>query len=177
VHAWALLPNHGHLLLRTGADPLATVMRRRGDRRHGDERILGESDFVEVAALQGGEVVVDRRDRLQRHGYEFAWLLRWVGSEASFPPLDLVTPNEVLGCVRPRRLLCDWAGRELGLPGTAVAARLHLTQSAVRHGDRLVREQGVAFPQGWSSILHDRPASSLRPTSRTSVVNSLDRGQ
>jgi hypothetical protein len=68
------------------------------------------------------------------------------------PPLDLVTPSKVPGCVRPRSLLCYWAVRELGLPGTAVAARLHLTQSAVsravRRGERLAREQGLAFPQG-----------------------------
>ena len=43
--AWALIPNHFHLLLRTGSDPVATVMRRlltghaiyfnRRHRRHG----------------------------------------------------------------------------------------------------------------------------------------------
>ena len=27
-YAWALIPNHFHLLLRTGAVPIATVMRR-----------------------------------------------------------------------------------------------------------------------------------------------------
>ena len=27
-YAWALIPNHFHLLLRTGAAPIATVMRR-----------------------------------------------------------------------------------------------------------------------------------------------------
>ena len=38
-----------------------------------------------------------------------------------------------------RSLLCYWAVRELGLAGTAVAARC---------GERLATEQGVAFPQG-----------------------------
>ena len=43
--AWALIPNHAHILLRTGQTPLATVMRRlltgyavsynRRHRRHG----------------------------------------------------------------------------------------------------------------------------------------------
>jgi len=27
-HAWALIPNHFHLLLKTGRVPIATVMRR-----------------------------------------------------------------------------------------------------------------------------------------------------
>ena len=45
IYAWALIPNHVHLLLRTGAVPIATVMRRlltgyavtynRRHRRHG----------------------------------------------------------------------------------------------------------------------------------------------
>ena len=29
-YAWALIPNHFHLLLRTGSTPIATVMRRLG---------------------------------------------------------------------------------------------------------------------------------------------------
>jgi len=48
-------------------------------------------------------------------------------------------------------VLCYWAVREMGLPGTAVAARLGLTQSAVSRavlrGERLAKEQRLAFPQ------------------------------
>ena len=140
----------GGLVRSAGGWAALTARRRRGDRLHGDERILGESEFVE-AALQGGGEGMERRHRLRSHGYDFDWLLRRVAGAAGLPPRDLLTPSKVPGRVRPRSLLCYWAVRELGLPGTAVAARLGLTQSAVsravRRGERLATEEGVSFPQ------------------------------
>jgi REP element-mobilizing transposase RayT len=66
IYAWALLPNHLHLLLRTRIPPLARAMRslltgyagafnrrhrRRGREEYvGDEPVLGSSEFV--ASLQ-----------------------------------------------------------------------------------------------------------------------------
>ena len=54
--------------------------------------------------------------------------------------------------VQHRSLLCYWAVRELGLPGTVVATKLGLTQPAVSRavlrGERLAKEQRLAFPQG-----------------------------
>ena len=54
-YAWALLPNHVHLLLRTGAVPLTTVMRRlltgyagafnRHHHRHGYSSRIATSPF------------------------------------------------------------------------------------------------------------------------------------
>jgi REP-associated tyrosine transposase len=141
----------GGLVRSAGGWAALTARRRRGDRLHGDERILGASEFVEAALKAAGEGV-ERRHRLRSHGCDFDWLLRRVAAAAGRPPQDLLTPSKVPGCVRPRSLLCYWAVRELGLPGTAVAARLGLTQSAVsravRRGERLATEQGVAFPQG-----------------------------
>jgi len=71
---------------------------------------------------------------------------------AGLPPADLVTPSKIPPRVRQRSLLCYWAVQALGLPGTAVGARLGLTQSAVRRavrrGARLAKEQGLAFPEG-----------------------------
>ena len=53
--------------------------------------------------------------------------------------------------VQPRSLLCYWAVRELGLPGTVVAAKLGLTQPAVSRavlrGERLAKGGGIPFPR------------------------------
>jgi REP element-mobilizing transposase RayT len=139
-------------LVRSAGGWTALMARRRlGDRLHGDERILGESEFVEAALKAGGEVM-ERRHRLRSHGYDFDWLLRRVAAEAGVPPEDLLTPSKVPRRARYRSLLCYWAVRELGLPGTVVAAKLGLTQPAgsraVPRGERLAKEQGLAFPQG-----------------------------
>ncbi len=140
----------GGLVRSVGGWAALTERRRLGDRLHGDERILGESEFVEAALKAGGEVMT-RRHRLQTHGYDFNWLLRRLAAKAGLPSADLLMPSKVPARVEVRSLLCYSAVRELGLPGTAVAAKLGLTQSAVSRavlrGERLAKEQGWAFPE------------------------------
>jgi len=141
----------GGLVRSAGGWAALRVRRRLGDRLHGDERILGESNFVDAALKAGGEVM-ERRHQLHARGYDFDWLLRRVAAKAGLPPADLLTPSKVPVRVRHRSLLCFWAVRELGLPGTAVAAKLGLTQPAVSRavlrGERLTKEEGLAFPPG-----------------------------
>ena len=58
-YAWALLPNHAHLLLRTGAVPLATVMRRlltgyavRFNHRHKRHGLLFQNRYKSVVCQE-----------------------------------------------------------------------------------------------------------------------------
>ncbi|MBI4571876.1 MAG: transposase [candidate division NC10 bacterium] len=141
----------GGLVRSAGGWAALTERRRLGNRLHGDERILGESEFVEAALKAGGEVM-EWRHQLLSHGYDFDWLLRRVAADAGVPAADLLTPSKVRRRARYRSILCYWAVRKLGLPGTVVAARLGLTQPAVSRavlrGERVVKEQGLVFPQG-----------------------------
>ena len=101
--------------------------------------------------LTGYAGAFNRRHRLQRHGYDFNWLLRRLATKAGLPSADLRMPSKVPARVEVRSLLCYSAVREVGLPGTAVAATLGLTQSAVSRavlrGERLAKDQGWAFPK------------------------------
>jgi len=94
---------------------------------------------------------MERRQRLRAQGHDFDWLLRRVAAKAGLPTADLLTPSKVSRHVQYRSLLCYWAVRELGLSGTVVATNLGLTQPAVSRavlrGERLAKEQGLAFPQ------------------------------
>jgi hypothetical protein len=120
------------------------------DRLHGDERILGESEFVEATLKAAGETL-ERHQRLRTQGQDLDWLLRRVAAINGLPVAALEIPGKEPARVQARSLLCYWAVRELGLPGTAVAARLSLTQSAVsravRRGERLTEERGWEFPK------------------------------
>ena len=140
----------GGVVRSAGGWAALTARRQRGDRLHGDERILGESAFVEAVLKAGGEAL-ERRQRLRSRGYDFDWLLRRVAAEAGLPSAALGTPSKSPARVQARSLLCYWAVRELGLPGTAVGARLGLTQPAVsravHRGERLAKEQGRTFPE------------------------------
>ncbi len=65
--AWALIPNHFHLLIKTGATPISTVMRRlltgyavsfnRRHRRYGHPSRGGSTTFsksLQIASMPGG---------------------------------------------------------------------------------------------------------------------------
>jgi REP element-mobilizing transposase RayT len=63
--AWALIPNHAHILLRTGQTPLATIMRR---------------------LLTGYGVSYNRRHR--RHGHLFQNRYKSILCQVADPPLE-----------------------------------------------------------------------------------------
>ena len=170
--------------LQTGAVPLATVVRRvltgyagtfnRRHHRRGDlfqdryksilcqgesyllDRVRYLGEFAAAALAAGGEGLT-RRQRLRRPGDAFDWRLRRVAAVAGLSPADQVTPSKIPSRLRPRSLFCSWAVQALGLPGPAVGARLGLTQSAVRRGARLAKEQGLALPEGYIAEYHDCP--------------------
>jgi REP-associated tyrosine transposase len=143
----------GGLVRSTGGWTALTARRRLGDRLHGDERILGESDFVEGALKAAGERL-ERRHHLRVRGWDFDWLLRRVAVSGGLRSADLATSSKIPARVQHRSLLCYWAVRELGLPGTVVAAKLGLTQSAVSRavarGERLAEEKGDSC---WKRII------------------------
>ena len=138
----------GGLVRSAGGWRAITARRRQGDRLHGDERILGDNDFVD-GALATAREQIERRERLRARGHDFAWILQRVAATAGLRPADLLTPSKIPTRVEHRSMLCYWAVRELGLAGTVVANQLGLTQSAisrsVARGERLVLEKGEPY--------------------------------
>ena len=138
----------GGLVRSAGGWKALTSRRRLGDRLHGDERILGDSDFVDTALAAAGEHL-ERRQHLRTRGRDFNWLLQRTAAAAGLPPGDLLTPSKIPARVEHRSMLCYLAVRELGLPGTVVADRLGLSQPAVSRavarGERLALAKGAAY--------------------------------
>ena len=138
----------GGLVRSAGGWKALTSRRRLGDRLHGDERILGDSDFVDTALAAAGEHL-ERRQHLRTRGRDFNWLLQRTAAAAGVPPGDLLTPSKIPARVEHRSMLCYLAVRELGLPGTVVADRLGLSQPAVSRavarGERLALAKGAAY--------------------------------
>jgi putative transposase len=143
----------GGMVRSAGGWKALTVRSQMGDRLHGDERILGNGDFVDAALTAAGERL-ERRHRLRARGRDFTWLLQRVAATAGLRPADLVMPSKSPARVAHRSILCYWAVRELGLSGTSVARQLGLTQSAVSRsvarGERLIGEKGDAY---WKRII------------------------
>ena len=122
-------------------------VRERGGKGRGpiksDERILGESDFVEAILAQADERYT-RHYAWKRQGMGFEHLVERVADLCHTDPREVVAAGRQRRKVTARSLLCFWAVRELGLPLTALARQLGLSppgiSDAVQRGEALVRE-------------------------------------
>ena len=113
-----------------------------------DERILGDSDFVDQSLEMAGEGW-ERHQGLRRRGIEFEQLLQIAAEIFQVPVATILTPGKDRQRVKARSLLSYWAVRELGMTMTAVARRSSQSVPsialAVRRGEELARENNLSL--------------------------------
>jgi putative transposase len=133
----------GGLVRSIGGWTALRALRSGKVRIKGDERILGDSDFVEAVLKQADEQL-ERRYRLKAEGYEFEQVAERVAQVMNIPAELVWEKSRRPQVVDARSLLCYWASKELGMTMTDLAKRLHLTQPAisiaVRRGEKIARE-------------------------------------
>jgi REP element-mobilizing transposase RayT len=136
----------GGLIRSLGGWVKAKALRREGGRHKGDERILGDSDFV-MKVLEQCEEGLERRYRLQAEGYDFDKLLRHAAELCGVNPQEILARSKRPRVVEARSLLCFWAVQELGMSATAVAKRLEISQPAVsisvRRCEKISRDRAI----------------------------------
>ena len=136
----------GGLIRSSGGWARAKGLRKGQQRSMGDERILGDSDFV-TEVLKAADEQLDRAYRLKAEGYDFGFLARKVAALMDLRPEEVTVPGKYPRVVEARSLLCYWAVRELGMSATEVARTIGLTQPAVskalRRGETLAGECGL----------------------------------
>jgi putative transposase len=110
----------------------------------GDERILGDGDFVE-RVLQHANELLDRRYALRAKGYDFGKAVKQAADIFGISPTTLLRPRKSSSTVRARSLLCFWANRELGMTTTEVGQKLGICPSAVtkaaQRGEKLATDK------------------------------------
>ena len=121
----------------------------KGQRRvKGDERILGDSDFV-LEVLEDCEQEFDRKYQLQSQGYDIEKVAGKVASIFKIKPQDIYSPGKYRQLVKARSLFCYWSVRQLGISATDVAKKLGLSQPAVsisvKRGENIAREKGLVL--------------------------------
>ena len=102
----------------------------RQDRMKGDERILGDDDFV-MEVLATANEGYERRYRLKRLGYDISRVERKVIGLFNIKKADLYSGSRKKRISEARSLFCYWCVRELGESMTDMAKLLGLTQPAV----------------------------------------------
>ncbi len=125
----------GGLLRSHGGWSGVKSMIKAGEYQKGDERILGDGEFV-TEVLGQAEERLKNRYRMKSEGFNLEKLIHRVGE------LTQLTKSQILDGVRDKRrtdarsVLIYWATDQLGITQTQLAEKLNLTQSAISHAAR-----------------------------------------
>ena len=132
----------GGLLRSIGGWAALSELRSEYVRVKGDERILGDSDFVEAVLKEANEQM-ERRYRLKAEGFDLDRVADRVAQVMNISLQLIWERSRRPQVVDARDLLCYWASNELAMSKTDLAKRLNLTQPAisiaVRRGKKLPR--------------------------------------
>ena len=133
----------GGLLRSTGGWAVLKGLRKVGIRVKGDERILGDSDFVENV-LKSAEEELEQKYDLKARGYDFDRVAQRVAEVMEIETEQVTAFGKSPQTVKARSLLCFWAHRKLGMTTTEIGRRLNISQSAVSRssmrGQQIERE-------------------------------------
>ena len=138
----------GGLIRSLGGWQAVKMIRAKGSRIKGDERILGDSDFVD-GVLKASQDKLERKAELHRRGYDFNWLVGRVAHLLDMEPDEVLKPGRYPRTVMARSILLYWAHRELGLSTVDLAKRLKLSQpsvsQSVKRGESLILDRGYTL--------------------------------
>ena len=136
----------GGLRRSAGGWEAVLEMKRRKEYWRGDERILGEGEFVDEV-LRGAEHELEKTERNQREGYTFDYLLEKLSNEYKIEKKDITKKGRKNRISEAKAVLACIANKELGITGKILAERLKCTQPAIsmliRKGERILEGKNI----------------------------------
>ena len=120
----------GGLIRSVGGWSAVKSLRKAGAFQKGDERILGDGEFVENVLSQA-KAASERKYRLKAKGINVDSIAARVGEIMGIDPAQIWAPGKQPKVVRARSLLCYWATSELGISQVWLSKKLGLSQAAV----------------------------------------------
>jgi REP element-mobilizing transposase RayT len=134
----------GGLLRSYGGWSTVKSFRKMKSYQKGDERILGNGDFVEQV-LAAAEEKMKRKYLLRARGMDLEKLTHRVADLLKIKPEDVWASGKHQRTVEARSLLCFWATAELGITQSYLAGKLRISQPAVglsvKRGERLAKQK------------------------------------
>ncbi len=117
-------------------------LRKKMPAQNGDERILGDGDFVE-AVLRKTQENLERKCALGAKGYDFNGLVKLL----EITPKNVFMHGKYRQSVRARSLLCYWATQEFGMTTVELAKRPNMAQptisQAAMRGRKIANDEGL----------------------------------
>ena len=124
------------------------AMRKAGIWLKSDERILGDSEFVD-SVLADAREKLDSRYILTSQGVNIDQLIELASLQFSLSPETVTGGRKNRDTVKARCIVCFWAVHRLGMTMTAVAKKLGISVSTVSlsvgKGERLAREENISL--------------------------------
>ena len=136
----------GGLIRSAGGWTAIKAIRKTGIYIKGDERILGDSDFVQQSLEQANERL-ERKYRIHTKGYDFEKIAQRVSDVLAIPIEQVLASGKNRQTVKARSLLCFWAVRECGMPLVVLAKRFRISSTSVgnsvKRGERIAAEKNL----------------------------------
>jgi len=124
------------------------VKRMGGGPAMSDERILGDSGFVDKILSEAGEAL-DRRYELKALGYDLQRVAERAATIFCMEVAEIFSPGRQDGKVKARSLVCFWAARELGMSLSDLARAFAMSipgiSYAVTRGENLARSKNLTL--------------------------------
>ena len=138
----------GGLIRSMGGWSSVKALRRSGERIKGDERILGDSEFVEKV-LSSCDEALERKYAFRFKGHGFDWLVEHVAKVLAIDTDQVLRSGRYPLTVKARSVLCYWATRDIGMTTVDLARKLGMSQptisQSVQRGEKIVAQQGLTL--------------------------------
>lgn len=139
----------GGLLRSVGGWKTLKALRAAEVYEKGDERILGNGDFVE-SVLKAANEQMERKYHLQARGFDLTKAASRVAKVLGIEEEKVWAAGRGRKIVQARSLLCYWAIRDLGVTMTSLSRRLDLSVTAI--GKAVIRGEKIAKENNYSLI-------------------------
>jgi REP element-mobilizing transposase RayT len=120
----------GGLIRSVGGWSAAKALRKAGALQKGDERILGDGEFVEKVLTKANEAL-ERKYCLKAKGVHIDRIAARVAEIVGVEPAQVWAAGKQPKLVQARSLLCYWATSELGVRQAWLSQKLGIFQAAV----------------------------------------------
>jgi hypothetical protein len=138
----------GGLIRSVGGWSAVKALRREGAYRKGDERILGDGEFVENVLAQAEENL-ERKCHMRARGFDFEKVVHRVAELTGIESSEILSAGKYKKVIAARSLVCFWAVRELGISQTRLARMLRISQPAVSmavsRGEQLAKDHNFCI--------------------------------
>ncbi len=138
----------GGLIRSYGGWQDITRARKDHETRIGDERILGDSQFVQ-RVLEEDDIHLEEATRLKQAGWDLAGLIQYICEQYDVDGELIITRGRENSLSVAKGLICHLGMRRFGLTSTELSRRLAMSQSAVskaaKRGLAYCREEGIEF--------------------------------